>query len=53
MIKIEKSLCHCGKCSARFEVEWDVDYISSYERSMGAMWSIYRQLKVRRVCLVL
>ena len=35
MIKIEKSLCHCGKCSARFKVEWDVDYISSYERSMG------------------
>ena len=35
MIKIEKSLCHGGKCSARFEVEWDVDYISSYERRMG------------------
>lgn len=35
MIKIEKSICHCGKCGTDFEVEWDVDYITSYERSMG------------------
>ena len=35
MIKIEKSICHCGKCGKEFEVKWDVDYVSSYERSMG------------------
>lgn len=35
MIKIEKSICHCGKCGNEFDVKWDVDYVSSYERSMG------------------
>ena len=35
MIKIEKSICHCGKCGKEFDVKWDVDYVSSYERSMG------------------
>ena len=35
MIKIEKSICHCGKCGKEFDVKWDVDYVSSYERGMG------------------
>lgn len=29
------SICHCGKCGKEFDVKWDVDYVSSYERSMG------------------
>lgn len=35
MIKIEKSLCHCGHCGKEFAVRWDVDYVTSYERSKG------------------
>ena len=35
MIKIGKSICHCGKCGKEFDVKWDVDYVSSHERSMG------------------
>lgn len=32
MIKIEKSICHCGKCGKEFEVKWDVDYVDSWCR---------------------
>lgn len=35
MIMISKSQGVCGNCGAIFEVDWDPDMLSSYERNMG------------------
>lgn len=44
MIEVSKSICICGRCGAKMEMEWDLDpinsyekeiYINSYEKSMG------------------
>lgn len=32
MIKMEKSICHCGKCGKEFDVKRDVDYVDSWCR---------------------
>ena len=35
MILISKSLCICGKCGTKIEIEWDLEPTDSYEKDMG------------------
>ena len=30
MIEVSKSICICGRCGAKMEMEWDLDPINSY-----------------------
>ena len=35
MIVVSRSICTCGRCGRKVEIEWDLDPIDSYEKDMG------------------
>lgn len=35
MVKISDSVCVCGKCKAKCEMEWEIEDIYTQERGMG------------------
>ncbi len=48
MIIVTKSEGTCGKCGAKLEVEWDLDWVHSYEKDMGL--NSYYESDVQVVC---
>lgn len=35
MIVVSKSICMCGRCGTKVEIEWDLEPTDSYEKDMG------------------
>lgn len=35
MVEVKKSICYCGKCGAKFDVEWELEVLDVTEAPMG------------------